>query len=105
MRLAIDARLPVQADAEVERLRRQLADQLGQHASQVNLLTEGRISAVHSAMGAPPSTGIWAQGDFIRNAMPSETGSTGNKYVIAGWLCVTSGTPGAWVACRFLTGN
>jgi len=105
MRLAVDPRLPVQSDRDLEHLRRQLAEQFHQHAMQVNLLTEGRLAAVHSAMSSPPTTEIWAQGDLIRNSAPMELGASGSKYVVFGWLCVTSGTPGTWVQLRFLTGN
>lgn len=52
-----------------------------------------------------PTSGTWAQGNFVRNSAPSEAGSGGSKYVIIGWSCVASGTPGTWVACRCLTGN
>ena len=105
MRLSVDPRLPVQSSPEVEGLRRQLAMQLSEHARQINGLTEGQLAAIHSAMTAPPSSGTWAVGDFVRNAEPSEQGSSGSKYVVFGWLCVASGTPGTWVQCRFLTGN
>lgn len=73
--------------------------------TQVNNLTEGMVSAVQNADTAAPTAGNYNQGDFVRNKTPSELGSGGSKYVIMGWLCVTSGTPGTWVQCRALTGN
>lgn len=82
-----------------------LTRELREHASQVNLLTEGRLAAVHNAGTAAPTTGAWQAGDFLRNRAPTELGSAGSKYVIEGWLCVSSGTPGSWVQKRFLTGN
>jgi hypothetical protein len=72
---------------------------------QLNALTEGRLSAVHNAATAAPTTGDWAQGDFIRYAAPVEAGTAGSKYVLLGWICVASGTPGTWKECRALTGN
>jgi hypothetical protein len=105
MRLSVDPRLPAQTDRDLEHMRRQLTDQLRQHAVQVNLLTEGSLSAVHNAMTAPPTAGTWAKGDFIRNSAPSELGTGGSKYVVAGWICTVSGTPGTWLQCRYLTGN
>ena len=75
------------------------------HAQQVNALSEGRISAVYNAQTAAPTTGTYAQGDFIRNSAPVEAGSSPDKYVVYGWLCVAGGTPGTFVPCRFLTGN
>ena len=73
--------------------------------TRLNALSDGRISAVDNKAMAAPTTGTWAQGDFIRNATPTEQGSAGSKYVIYGWVCSVGGTPGTWLACRFLTGN
>lgn len=74
-------------------------------ATQINLLTEGRIEAIHNAATAAPTSGTHMQGDFVRNSAPSEMGAAGSKYVIEGWACVASGTPGTWVQKRFLTGG
>ncbi|QLG87646.1 hypothetical protein HQ393_04910 [Chitinibacter bivalviorum] len=74
-------------------------------SSQINATADGRITAYDSAQTAAPSSGTWQQGDFVLNKTPSELGSAGSKYIIHGWRCVTSGTPGAWVQCRMLTGN
>lgn len=82
-----------------------LQRELREHALQVNNLTEGRITAVTNATTAAPADGPHKQGDFVRNSEPTELGSGGSKYVIYGWVCVASGTPGTWVQSRFLTGN
>lgn len=82
-----------------------LQRELREHATQVNMLTEGRISAFYQATTAAPTTGTWAKGDFVRNSAPSELGTGGSKYVIEGWTCLVGGTPGTWVQKRFLTGN
>jgi hypothetical protein len=74
-------------------------------ARQVNGSTEGRIAPIHAANTAAPTTGDWMQGDVVRNSTPTELGSAGSRYVITGWVCVASGTPGTWVATRALTGN
>lgn len=74
-------------------------------AIQVNGLSEGRITATYNAYTAAPTTGVWAQGDFLRNSAPSELGSSSSKYVILGWICTVSGEPGTWLQCRVLTGN
>ena len=97
MKLNIQPRVALQ-DVAMQR-------ELREHALQVNMLSEGRISATNNASTAVPTTGAYAQGDFVRNSAPSELGSAANKYVIFGWLCVSSGTPGTFVQCRFLTGN
>ena len=82
-----------------------LQRELREHATQVNNLTEGRIAAVTNATTAAPTSGPNQQGDFVRNSTPTELGSASSKYVIFGWVCVASGTPGTWQQCRFLTGN
>lgn len=60
-----------------------------------------RVSAGNSA----PSSGTWSQGDRIVNTAPVELGTAGAKYVVDGWTCVASGSPGTWVQRRCLTGN
>lgn len=82
-----------------------LQRELREHATQVNLMAEGRLAAFYQARTAVPTTETWAQGDFVLNSAPSELGGAGSKYIIHGWRCVASGTPGTWVQCRFLTGN
>lgn len=82
-----------------------LQRELREHAQQINDITEGRQYAFHNALTAAPSAGTYGKGDFILNSAPSELGTAGSKYIIHGWRCVTGGTPGTWVQCRFLTGN
>lgn len=82
-----------------------LQRELREHATQVNLLTEGRIAAAHTAQSAAPTTGTYVAGDMVRNSSPSEIGAPGSKYVVEGWMCVVGGTPGTWVEKRFLTGG
>lgn len=60
---------------------------------------------IHGGRTAAPTTGEWAQGDFVFNRDPVEAGSTPNKYVVLGWSCVAGGTPGTWLPMRCLTGN
>jgi hypothetical protein len=54
---------------------------------------------------ALPTSGTWAQGDMCRNTAPAEAGLATAKYVITGWVCTVSGTPGTWLQMRVLTGN
>ena len=54
---------------------------------------------------AAPTTAAHTQGEFIRNSAPVEDGTAGAKFVNIGWICIASGTPGTWVACRVFTGN
>jgi hypothetical protein len=85
-------------DAETTRWYREIA-------TQVNGLSEGRMSASYTALTAAPTSGTWTQGDMVKNSNPSELGTAGSKYVIHGWQCLAGGTPGTWVECRYLTGN
>ena len=85
-------------DAETVRWYRQIAEQ-------VNGVSEGRLVASYNASTSAPTTGTWAKGDEIKNSNPSELGTAGSKYVVRGWQCLTAGTPGTWVAQRYLTGN
>lgn len=82
-----------------------LQRELREHATQVNLLSEGRIRAHYQAQTAAPTSGDYAQGDEVMNSAPVELGTAGSKYVIRGWKCIASGSPGTWVQMRFLTGN
>jgi hypothetical protein len=54
---------------------------------------------------AAPTTGTYTAGKKIFKANPTEAGTAGSKYVIFGWICIASGTPGTWVEMRALTGN
>lgn len=82
-----------------------LLRELKEHAAQVNALSEGRLAGTYNAQTAAPTTGTWAKGDRIKNSAPAEAGSAASKYVILGWVCTVSGTPGTWLQCRALTGN
>lgn len=82
-----------------------LSDILRSHAQKVNQLADGKLVAIDNALTTAPTTGQWMKGDFVRNSNPAEAGAVASKYVVIGFLCVTGGTPGTWVNCRFLTGN
>jgi len=73
--------------------------------NQVNQLSEGQIVARYASKTAAPVIGDYKQGDLVYNTAPSELGTASSKYVILGWVCVASGTPGTWKECRVLTGN
>ena len=90
---------------EVQSLRYWINERIKEIAKQLNGISEGTAAAVTNATTAAPTTGTYAAGDFVKNSTPSEAGTAGNKYVIAGWICTVSGTPGTWLQCRFLTGN
>ena len=95
--------------ADSVQLIRKLTDLFRDTAKQVNDLTEGRVSAVTNAATTVPTTGTWKQGDFVRNSAPVEAGGAGSKYVVTGWVRITTGSTNVlntdWVALRCLTGN
>lgn len=108
MRLNVDAKLPTNPQPTVtwlDSLKWTLGKRFSEISSQLNALTEGHVSAVTNAYTAAPTTGTYSQGDFIRHSAPVEAGTAGSKYVIVGYVCTVSGTPGTWVQCRYLTGN
>jgi hypothetical protein len=79
-----------------------LQRELREHATQVNMLTEGKMSAKYSALTAPPSTGAYDLGDYIPNKTPSIVGTAPNRYIVNGWRCVTAGDPATFVECKEL---
>jgi len=80
---------------------------------------DGEIAPVWHMLGtanpglAPRNYGErkWARGSYVWNAMPSELGEPGKRYIVKGWLCITAGQGGhsngtdRWVEDRGLTGN
>ena len=95
--------------ADSSQLIRKLTVLFQDTSKQVNDLTEGRISAVTNAATSVPTTGTWKQGDFVRNSEPVEAGTATSKYVVTGWIRLTSGSGNVlntdWVPVRCLTGN
>lgn len=104
-RLQLRQRFP----ADDAQLLRKLTEVLADHAEQINGLAEGRINAHYTAATSVPTVGTWAQGDFVRNLTPVEAGTASSKYVVTGWLRITSGSGNVlntdWLATRALTGN
>jgi hypothetical protein len=98
-RVKVDNRLSQTYNPGVmTRVLREITDQL-------NLLSEGFLQAATNAGSAAPTTGSYRQGDFVRHSAPSEAGGAGSKYVIVGFICTASGSPGTWKEMRVLTGN
>lgn len=99
-KLALVNRVPRQYDAaSIQEIVRLIEQQENQHA-------EGRINARHGAMTAAPTLGTGVKGDIVWNSNPSETSNavTGESYIILGWECTSSGSPGTWKELRVLTG-
>ena len=101
-----DPRLPVKTESNYDKdLNVSLYRSLREIQTQLNALSEDKAVAHYGAMTAAPTTGTWAIGDQVRNSAPSELGASASKYVIVGWVCTVSGTPGTWLQMRVLTGN
>lgn len=66
------------------------------------------IPRIHFA-SAMPATGSWTSGDYVQNTTWAEAGTTGSKYVIKGWMRLTTGANNVlntdWFQDRALTGN
>lgn len=106
MKVQEAALLPSQAESAYDRaLQQALTPILRTLAIKVNQLGDGRMAGLDNQRSAAPTTGAWQQGDEVTNSAPTELGTSPNKYVIRGWMCVASGTPGTWVQQRYLTGN
>ena len=104
--IASDPRLPQPpGDAYAQQLSRRLGELFRDLTHRVELLARGSLAGTRNAATAAPTTGTWAQGDFVRHSAPVEAGVAGSKYVVLGWVCVAGGTPGTWLATRVLTGN
>ena len=101
MRLNTDARLPQNEDPKA--LKQRLYEINRDVATQVNAISEGAISGASNAAASIPTTGVYAKGDFVRNAAPAELGSVSSKYIVFGWICTAA--PLTFVQMRFLTGN
>ena len=105
MRLDPFPRLPTDSAAKD----RKLTDLFRDIATKVNGLGEGRIVARHNSLTAMPTTGTYQQGDFVPNSTPSILGGAGNKYVVNGWIRLTSGSAHVlntdWAEARTLTGT
>ncbi len=82
-----------------------ITDLFRQIETLLNNLAENRISAKYNARSSVPTVGDYKRGDFVPNSSPSELGSPGAKYVLLGWVSVSSGSPGTFRECRVLTGN
>jgi hypothetical protein len=95
-KLVLSSKVARQYDpASLQDIVRQVETQANQHA-------EGRIKARHGAMTAAPTAGNWEIGDFVWNSNPSLVSSDIADYVLYGWICTASGTPGTWRQARVI---
>lgn len=58
---------------------------------------------------AMPTSGSWTTDDYVQNTAKTELGGAGSKYVIKGWIRMTTGSANVlntdWLQDRALTGN
>lgn len=106
MRLEENPQLPMNPDtAYLVALTQFLSRVLKNTAQKVNQIGDGRITGSDFTAASIPTTGMFKQGDVIRNSAPVEAGTAGTKYVVLGWICTVSGSPGTLLPIRALTGN
>jgi hypothetical protein len=101
MRLAVSQRVQPQYNLQT------MAAVLRDIETQLNQLSEGRVTAVTNARAAVPSgaTQPYQVGDFVKNSTPSEVTAGGLSYVNLGWVNTVAGLPGTWEECRALTAD
>ena len=87
--------------------RHDVADVVRAIARQVDGLTEGGISYKDNAVSVAPTSSAVANavGDWRWKLNPTVQGTAGAQYVTFAFQCVASGSPGAWVELRGLTGT
>lgn len=106
MRLPDYPTLPQNPESPYDKaLYRSLSDIFRALFAKLNGIGGGRLAATDLTATSIPTTGTFAQGDFVRHSAPVEAGGVGVKYVITGWICVAGGTPGTFKEHRVLTGN
>jgi hypothetical protein len=86
-----------------------LADVIRAICSQVNILSEGRLSARYQAQVSVPASVAAAVGDIVWDSnttvRPSVAPGVASSYVRIGWVCtVESPTNATWQEMRVLTG-
>lgn len=96
--------LPINA-TDVKSLYPALTKFMRETAQKVNQVSSGTFAGYDGASTAAPTTGTWAQGDFVLNSNPTVLGAAASQYTVLGFLCVAGGTPGTWVQFRGLTGT
>lgn len=79
--------------------------------TQVNNVSEGKLQGrYYNSTVAPSATAMpGAKGDIVWNSNPTVIGSVSPglaaSYLLIGWQCHVSGTPGTWKEMRVLIGT
>jgi hypothetical protein len=92
-------------DRDVARALTQLQENFDRLLIDVSNLRDGRMYG-HISSTVAPTWGTNAAGDLVRNSAPTEvTATAGDNYVVWGWVCTVSGSPGTWEELRIPTGT
>ncbi|WP_276353959.1 hypothetical protein [Cohnella caldifontis] len=74
---------------------------------EADLLVQGGLKTTYAS--AKPTSGSYNQGDYVRNAKPVKSGNRGSRYVVKGWIRLTTGSNHVlntdWAEDRSLTGD
>lgn len=89
---------------EPEAMRRKVSDLIRILNQTVNAMQAGGPGATYTATTAPPTLGSYAAGTVVLNSSPTELGIAPNTYVVYGWICTASGSPGTWEAMNVPSG-
>lgn len=102
-KLVLDLKVPQDYDKS------RLSEVIRAICNQVNMLSEGRITARYQAQVSVPSSVAAEVGDIVWDSNATVRGSVSPgvaaSYVRAGWICnVESPTNATWQEIRWLTG-
>lgn len=84
-------------------MRRKVSDLIRILNQTVNAMQAGGPGATYTATTAPPTLGSYAAGTVVLNSSPTELGTAPDTYVVYGWICTASGSPGTWEAMNVPT--
>lgn len=102
--------LALNPESEYDRkLNQELTKYFREIGYKVNSMARGDTSAFDNQSTAVPSSGTWAQGDYVKKSNPVIAGGAGSRYVIKGWIRITDGSSNVlntdWAEDRALTGT
>ena len=103
-KLVLEFRVPAEYNKQT------LTDIIRAICTQVNMLSEGSISARYQAQISVPAGSVAAQvGDIVWDSNTTVRGSVAPavaaSYVRLGWVCTVAGTPGTWQEIRVPNGS
>lgn len=101
-KLVLDFRVPDKYDKQT------VTDIVRAICNQVNMLSEGSITARYQAQVSVPASVAAQVGDIVWDSNTTVRGSVApgvaSSYVRTGWICTVAGNPATWQEMRVLTG-